>query len=34
MQFMANELLQGKGRIYRHDLESFFLRFHMDVQSV
>jgi Fungal protein kinase len=24
MQFMAIEVLQGKGHTYRHDLESFF----------
>jgi hypothetical protein len=27
MQFMAIEVLQGKGLIYRHDLESFFYVF-------
>jgi serine/threonine protein kinase len=27
MQFMAIEVLQGKGRTYRHDLESFFYVF-------
>jgi predicted transcriptional regulator len=27
MQFMAMEVLQGKGHTYRHDLESFFYVF-------
>ena len=27
MQFMAIEVLQGKGHTYRHDLESFFYVF-------
>ena len=27
MQFMAVEVLQGKGHAYRHDLESFFYVF-------
>jgi serine/threonine protein kinase len=33
MQFMAIEVLEGKGHTYRHDLESF-LRLRMDVHSI
>jgi hypothetical protein len=32
MQFMATEVLQGKGHTYQHDLDSFFYVFMMCVR--